>query len=43
MSTPTIQLHVLDEANVTRGLDLVSELFHRINRIIPENNGGTQF
>jgi len=35
--TPTVQLHVLDEACVTRELDLVSELFHRINRIIPEN------
>jgi predicted transcriptional regulator len=37
MSTPTLQLYVLDETTVSRELDLVSELFHRINRIIPEN------
>lgn len=37
MSTPVIQLHLLDESSVSRELDLVSELFHRINRIIPED------
>lgn len=37
MSTPLIQLHILDEPSVSRELDLVSELFHRINRIIPED------
>jgi predicted transcriptional regulator len=37
MSTPTLQLYVLDETTVSKELDLVSELFHRINRIIPEN------
>ncbi len=37
MSTPVTQLHLLDEPHVSRELDLVSELFHRINRIIPED------
>ena len=31
------QLRILDTTSLTRELDLVSELFHRINRIIPEN------
>jgi CBS domain-containing protein len=31
------QLRILDEITVSRELDLVSELFHRINRVIPEN------
>jgi len=30
-------LRVLDEMNISRELDSVTELFHRINRIIPEN------
>lgn len=30
------QLRVLDDPTVSRELDLVSELFHRINRVIPE-------
>ena len=34
---PTTQLPNLDEASLSRELDFVSELFHRINRIIPEN------
>jgi CBS domain-containing protein len=37
MSSPSLQLRVLDDTSVSRELDLVSELFHRINRIIPEN------
>lgn len=37
MSSPALQLRILDETSVSRELDLVSELFHRINRIIPEN------
>jgi len=36
MSTTT-HLRVLDESALSRELDLVSELFHRINRIIPES------
>jgi hypothetical protein len=30
-------LRVLDRSPAARELDLASELFHRINRIIPEN------
>jgi CBS domain-containing protein len=37
MSDPVTHLRVLDESSVSRELDLASELFHRINRIIPEN------
>ena len=37
VTLPSLQIHVLDESSVSRELDLVSELFHRINRIIPEN------
>jgi|GEM_PF-2378601 len=37
MSSPTLQLRILDQTSVSRELDLVSELFHRINRIIPED------
>jgi predicted transcriptional regulator len=36
MATQVAQLRILDEITVSRELDLVSELFHRINRIIPE-------
>jgi hypothetical protein len=36
MATQVAQLRILDEIPVSRELDLVSELFHRINRIIPE-------
>lgn len=32
-----MHLRILDESGVSVELDLVSELFHRINRIIPEN------
>ncbi len=35
MTEPSGHLRVLDEPSVSRELDLVSELFHRINRIIP--------
>lgn len=37
MSQPATNLRILDDAGISRELDLVSELFHRINRIIPEN------
>jgi len=37
MTQPIPHLRILDEPGVSRGLDLVSELFHRINRIIPAN------
>jgi hypothetical protein len=37
MSTTAVNLRVLDEPSVSRELDLITELFHRINRIIPEN------
>lgn len=37
MTSPLPNLRVLDETNISRELDLVTELFHRINRIIPEN------
>ena len=37
MAGPTPDLQILDHSWVTRELDLVSELFHRINRIIPED------
>jgi hypothetical protein len=30
-------LHLLDRARVPKDLDLASELFHRINRIIPQD------
>ena len=36
MATQVAQLRILDEMTVSPELDLVSELFHRINRIIPE-------
>ena len=35
VTEPSGHLRVLDEPSVSRELDLVSELFHRINRIIP--------
>jgi predicted transcriptional regulator len=35
MVEPSAQLKVLDDAQMSRELDLVSEVFHRINRIIP--------
>ena len=37
MTTATQNLGILDRDNISKELDLVSELFHRINRIIPEN------
>jgi predicted transcriptional regulator len=37
MIPQTTPLRILDERTVSPELDLVSELFHRINRIIPEN------
>ncbi|RFC50800.1 MAG: CBS domain-containing protein [Verrucomicrobia bacterium] len=37
LPSPRPNLRVLDDANLSRELDLVTELFHRINRIIPEN------
>ena len=37
MSASVINLDVLGRSSILRELDLVSELFHRINRIIPEN------
>src|SRR6266849_1579809 len=37
MTSPLPSLRVLDETNISRELDLVTELFHRINRIIPES------
>ena len=36
MTTSIPNLRVLDQSNVAKELDLASELFHRINRIIPE-------
>jgi CBS domain-containing protein len=35
MSSNAVQLRVLDEAGVSRELNLVSEIFHRVERIIP--------
>lgn len=37
MTLPATHLKVLDEIEISSELELVSELFHRINRIIPEN------
>ena len=37
MSAHAPTLSIVDKASISRDLDLVSELFHRINRIIPEN------
>ncbi len=37
MTSPPLELRVLDEPHLSRELDLVTELFHRINRIIPEH------
>lgn len=36
MAVPVVDLKVLDTSHYTKELDLASELFHRINRIIPE-------
>lgn len=37
MTSPQPNLRLLDDATISRELDLASEVFHRINRIIPEN------
>jgi len=37
MATPTPNLRVLDRSTAAKEMDLSTELFHRINRIIPEN------
>ena len=37
MATSLPNLRVLDRSTAARELDLASELFHRINRIIPED------
>ena len=37
MADPISNLQLLDHSLAAKELDLVSELFHRINRIIPEN------
>ncbi len=37
MSSPIGNLRVLDDYPLVRELDLASEVFHRINRIIPQN------
>src|SRR4029453_13498383 len=37
MTSPLPSMRVLDETNISRELDFVTELFHLINRIIPEN------
>jgi len=37
MGTSIPNLRVLDHSEVAKELDLASELFHRINRIIPPN------
>jgi predicted transcriptional regulator len=37
MDTYVPKLHLLDRSGVVKELDLASELFHRINRIIPPN------
>src|SRR5436190_11284670 len=37
MVGPFAQLRILDDTSISRELDLASELFHRINRIIPED------
>ncbi len=37
MAAPIVPLQILDTVSVGKELDLASELFHRINRIIPEN------
>jgi predicted transcriptional regulator len=37
MATSTSRLKILDNSAQAEGLDLASELFHRINRIVPEN------
>jgi CBS domain-containing protein len=37
MAAPIPNLRILDRSAATKELDLASELFHRINRIIPQN------
>jgi predicted transcriptional regulator len=37
MGTSIPNLRLLDQAAATSGLDLASEVFHRINRILPQN------
>ena len=37
MTASVSVLRILDESSAARELDLASELFHRINRIIPTN------
>src|SRR5437660_12407098 len=37
MAASVPNLRVLDDSAVAKELDLASELFHRINRIIPQN------
>ena len=37
MAEPIPNLRLLDQSSAARELDLVSELFHRINRIIPQD------
>lgn len=37
MVATVLNLNVLDRSNLSRELDLVSELFHRINRVLPLN------
>jgi hypothetical protein len=41
MATSLPNLRVLDRSTAARELDLASELFHRINRIIPEDQKRT--
>jgi len=37
MASPISNLRILDRSAAARELDLASELFHRINRIIPQD------
>lgn len=37
MAAPMVSLQILDKSTAVRELDLASELFHRINRVIPQD------
>jgi len=37
MASPMVSLQILDRSTAAKELDLASELFHRINRVIPED------
>ena len=37
MAATNSNMRLLDRFTIAEGIDLASELFHRLNRIIPEN------